>query len=125
MKLTGWIWCAALVLAGACGGDAGEASAAGAKSADSAAAASPTAATETPAPGNDVPPGASAPQPMAVRPPTREDSAAAAAEDVSPEWKQRSREMSNYAQCMKQASGAEPPMRARLEEACSRLPDAP
>lgn len=125
MKLNGWIWCAALVLAGACGGDAAEAPAADAASPDSPAPAAPVAATETSAPGNDVPPGALTPQPAVVRPPTREDSLAAAAEDVSPEWKQRSRQMSSYSNCMKQASGAEPPMRARLEEACSRLPDAP
>jgi hypothetical protein len=125
MKLNGWIGCVALVLAAACGGDAEPAPAAGAATADSAAPAAPAVATETSAPGNDVPPGASAPQPAPVRPPTREDSVAAAAEDVSPEWKQRSREMSSFAECMRQASGAEPPMRARLEEACSRLPDAP
>jgi hypothetical protein len=128
MKLNGWIWGAALVLAAACGGDAAEAPAADAGSPAAAAAApatTPAGSAGTSAPGNGVPPGASAPQPVAVSAPSREDSAAAAAEDVSPEWKQRTREMGSYAHCMRQASGAEQPARTRLEEACSRLPDAP
>jgi hypothetical protein len=57
--------------------------------------------------------------------PTAQDSAAATAEDVSPEWKQRARSMGSYARCLEQVAQAPPEGRARLEEACSRHPDAP
>lgn len=122
MKRNGWLWSAALVLAAACGDPAPEGAAGGAAAPDSAV---PAAATETSAPEPGVPPAASVPQTVVQPEPTREDSVAAAAEDVSPEWKQRTRQMAGYARCMEQASSVEPPMRARLQEACSRLPDAP
>jgi hypothetical protein len=122
MKLNGWLWSAALVLAAACGDAAPEPAAGGAAAPDSAV---PAAATEASVPETDVPPAASAPQPVVQPEPTREDSVAAAAEDVSPEWKQRARQMSGYARCMEQASQGESPMRERLQEACRRLPDAP
>ena len=57
--------------------------------------------------------------------PTARDSAAAAAEDVSPEWKMNERKMGPYADCMEQARVAPPGSRERLEEACGRLPSAP
>lgn len=123
MKLNGWLWSAALLLAAACGGDAAREPAA--EGAAAPASAAPVAPTQTSAPAADVPPVASAPAPASEPEPTRDDSLEAAAEDVSPEWKQRSRQMGSYARCMEQASGAEPPARARLQEACSRLPDAP
>jgi hypothetical protein len=93
------------------------------------------------APGEGAEPAASAPAP-ANRPvtapaeplgrvgepppaPTAQDSAAAKAEDVSPEWKQRARSMGSHARCLEQVAQAPPEGRARLEEACSRIPDAP
>lgn len=130
MKLTRgmWMMTAALLLA-ACGGESGGAAAAGADSTAAAAVPAPAATADSAQAG-----GTSTPLPpeMANRPaaapasaPSAADSAAAAREDVSPEWKQRQRSMASYEQCMEQASGAENPMRQRLEEACSRLPGAP
>lgn len=57
--------------------------------------------------------------------PTARDSAAAAAEDVSPEWKMNERKMGPYADCLAQARAAPSESRERLEEACGRLPSAP
>jgi hypothetical protein len=57
--------------------------------------------------------------------PAPRDSAAAAREDVSPEWKQRARSMESHARCLERAAQAPPEARPRLEEACSRHPDAP
>lgn len=105
--------CAALLLA-ACGGDAGGEGAAPAASTPTPANRPVTAPSEPLAKAGDPAPG-----------PTAQDSAAAAREDVSPEWKQRERSMGSHARCLEQVAQAPPEGRARLEEACSRLPDAP
>ena len=80
----------------------------------------------TPAPA--LPPSATVP-PNARRStapePTREDSIAAAREDVTPEWKQRERSMDTYANCMEQARAVTGPARQQLEKACGNLPTAP
>lgn len=65
------------------------------------------------------------PQNAAEPGPTAADSAAAAREDVSPEWKQRERTMASYERCMEQARSGDPPMRARLEAACASRRGAP
>jgi hypothetical protein len=57
--------------------------------------------------------------------PTVADSAAAAREDVSPEWKRNERSMGPYDGCMAQATAAPEAERPRLEAACARLPSAP
>ena len=110
-----------LTLAAACGGGDG-ADGAAAAGADSGAAAA----------ADSVP--ASEPVPVVLPPqadrapdaePTAADSAAAVAQDVSPEWIQRSREMASYDDCMRQAGAAPPPVRPRLEQACRNLPTAP
>ena len=125
--------CAVLLLA-ACGGDAspraaGDGTAAEAANAPAVPAPAPldtvsgAEAEAVPAPAT-VPPELRRPR----RPPpepTRADSAAAARENVSPEWKQRERSMAGYADCMEQVRGVDPAMRPRLQAACSRLPDAP
>lgn len=123
-----WTWGAALLLAAACGGGdaAGAPAAEGAPDTQPAAAAPAPAERGTPAPATDAPTGATLSQlPTAEPVPTAADSAAAAREDVSPEWKQRERTMASYAQCMEQTRGADPAVRARLEAACARLPGAP
>jgi len=65
--------------------------------------------------------GAAVPEP----PPTRADSAAAVAEDVTPEWKQRTRAMQPYGECMRDAAAVPEPQRATVERACANLPSAP
>ncbi len=57
--------------------------------------------------------------------PTAADSAAAAREDVSPEWKMNERKMAPYSDCMTKARDAPADIRVRLEAACGNLPDAP
>ena len=57
--------------------------------------------------------------------PTAADSAAAAAQDVSPEWIQRSRTMQSYEDCMRGAREAPQEARAQLLRACANLPTAP
>jgi hypothetical protein len=57
--------------------------------------------------------------------PTAADSAAAAREDVSPEWKMNERKMAPYSDCMAKARDAPADIRVRLEAACGNLPDAP
>ena len=126
MKLNGWIGSAALLLAAACGGgDAGEPAAQSPAGVQAAAAVTEATPAGTSAPAPDAPPVASAPQPAAEPIPSKADSAAAVAEDVSPEWKQRQRSMASYEECMAQTRGAEAAVRPRLEEACSRLRGAP
>lgn len=129
MKLKPGTWTAAVLLLAACGGEPREnAAATGADSTPAPAApAAVQAAAQTdsgaaPAPVPSMPQSAAA---APTPPPTSEDSAAAAREDVSPEWKQRERSMASYTQCMEQARSAENALRPRLEEACSRLPNAP
>jgi hypothetical protein len=87
------------------------------------AAAPPRAAAEPPA----APPSPAAAVPAASRAPapTAEDSAAAAREDVSPEWKMNQRNMAPYSDCMAQANSAPERIRPRLQAACANLPDAP
>jgi len=82
--------------------------------ASAAPAAAPTTADAGPAPPSSGPAA-----------PTAADSAAAKAEDVSPEWKQRSRMGESYASCMEKTVNASEPVRATLVAACGRLPDAP
>lgn len=119
MRLMVMAAAAALVLCG-CRGDAPAAEDA------------PPAAPAASVPGN-VPPPSEAPaaSPRADRTttsaepqPTAADSAAAKAEDVSPEWKQRSRSMESFASCMEKVRGAPEAVRPNLEAACRRLPDA-
>lgn len=57
--------------------------------------------------------------------PTAADSAAALAEDVSPEWKMRTRQMAPFSDCMEKTRNAPDDVRPTLVEACHRLPDAP
>lgn len=89
----------------------------------------PDAAPSVAAPGEPAPARAprrgSAPAVPATREPqpTRDDSIAAAKEDVSPEWKQRSRGMGGYDDCMRQAEPLQGAARARVEAACARLPE--
>jgi len=115
-------WCAALLLAAACGGEHAGDGAPGV-AAESTSPASPSSASSAPA--------TSTPRPRPVveveaePEPTREDSIAAAREDVSPEWKQRTRAMGSYETCMAQARSVDEAIRPQLEAACSRLPDAP
>lgn len=131
MKLIRWTACAALVLAAACGGDDGGAPdgqvAPDTQAAAPAAAPAPAlpADSETSVPAEMSQPGASAPQPGTEPAPTAADSAAAAREDVSPEWKARERTMASYERCMEQARGAEGPLRERLEAACGQRSGAP
>jgi hypothetical protein len=125
MKLKPGTWTAAALLLAACGGEPRENAAAA--SADSTSVPAPRAAARTdsgaaPAPVPSMP---QLPAAATAPPPTPEDSAAAAREDVSPEWKQRERSMASYTQCMEQARSAENALQARLEEACGRLPGAP
>jgi hypothetical protein len=119
MKLNGWMTCAALLLAAACRDEGG-------RSPAQVPAGAPPGATPagTAKPAPDVAPGAQVP-PAPDSLPTPADSAAAAAEDVSPEWKQRERSMSTYEECVAQTRGADAAVRARLEEICSRRPGAP
>lgn len=86
----------------------------------------PAAAADS-APAPALPPAATAPvSSRGSNPePTREDSLAAAKEDVSPEWKQRERSMDSYANCMAQARSVTGPAREQLEKACGNLPSAP
>ena len=72
-----------------------------------------------------VPPRAARTAEAAEALPTREDSVAAAAEDVSPEWKQRERSLSTYDECMRQARGLEDEVRATVLQACERRRGAP
>lgn len=128
MTLRRWTGIAALLTAAACGGGA-DAEAADPAAADTQAlpaAATPPVDGGTPVPATEVPTGADAPQAAAPEPaPTAADSAAAAREDVSPEWKQRERTMGSYEDCMEQTKGADAALRPRLEAACARLPGAP
>jgi len=110
-RICGWI--AAALLLAACGAGAGDA---GAEDGTDPRQAVPASASE---------PAISLPTPPVEEQPTAEDSAAAARDSVSPEWKQRERSMASYPECMRQARGADDPMRSRLEEACGRLHDAP
>ncbi|HYW10131.1 MAG TPA: hypothetical protein VE913_24400 [Longimicrobium sp.] len=111
----------AILLASACGSEPRAAPQAGSPQA-----ASTAPAAETPAP---PPPAVSATPPPAPgehsSAPTAADSAAAAAEDVSPEWKRNTRAMAPHASCMEQARAAPAASRPVLEAACGRLPDAP
>ena len=77
---------------------------------------------EQPVPSRDPVPARAATQAPA---PTARDSAEAAREDVSPEWKMNERKMGPYRDCMEQVRAAPPETRERLEEACGRLPSAP
>lgn len=123
MKITriGWMMCLGTSLA-ACGDEPRTPEAAATDPAATAAA-----PAEAPAPAPAEPPRpsrgrtASAPAPV----PTAADSAAAAKEDVSPEWKMNQRKMAPYADCMAQANTAPEQARARLAAACANLPDAP
>ena len=127
MKRIRTLCAAAALLLAACGGDSPPRDAGGARS-DSVQPALDTSAalvnadTAAATPGAPVPPRRARTEEPA---PTREDSIAAAAEDVSPEWKQRERSMEKYADCMEKAQSAEGPVRIRLEAACGNLPDAP
>jgi hypothetical protein len=123
----GWTMCLAALLA-ACGGEAGTEDAASTEAASTDAAAAPAGPPAPPPAGAESPPPrlsrgrtASAAAPV----PTAEDSAAAAREDVSPEWKMNQRNMAPYADCMAQARSVPEPARARLVAACGNLPDAP
>lgn len=111
---------AAPLLAG-CGGDAQRT--AGTGEAPTAASTAPTAAPEF------APPPAAPRNPAQARSanplPTAADSAAALAEDVSPEWKMRSRHREPYASCIEKTVNAPAEVRPTLVEACNRLPDAP
>ncbi|HEX6039909.1 hypothetical protein [Longimicrobium sp.] len=124
-----WTWSAALLVAAACGGGNDAGAAAGGAPADSqvvpvAAPVAPESVASVPA--TDVPAGTPTPRTPPREPaPTAADSAAAAREDVSPEWKQRERSMGSYERCMEQTRGADAAVRARLETACARLPEAP
>jgi hypothetical protein len=100
----------------ACGGEGGEA-ADGPAEAPALAEAPPS----PPAAGRAAPTTERAAAPV----PTAADSAAAAKEDVSPEWKMNQRNMAPYADCMAQANTAPEQARARLAAACGNLPDAP
>jgi hypothetical protein len=124
-----WTWSAALLVAAACGGgdDAGAPADRVATDSQVAPVSAPVAPESVaPAPATDAPAGTPAPQAAAAPPaPTAADSAAAAREDVSPEWKQRERSMGSYERCMEQTRGADAAVRPRLEAACARLPGAP
>jgi hypothetical protein len=117
----------ALVLA-ACGGEAPavetkEAPAAAGSSASNpepSGAAQPEAEAEAEAPRS-----AAAPTRSPSQVPTAADSAAALAEDVSPEWKMRSRQREPYSSCMEKTVNAPADIRPTLVAACGRLPDAP
>jgi hypothetical protein len=85
--------------------------------------AAPAKATEPASPPPSQPPAARAGRPPPA--PTAEDSAAAAREDVSPEWKMNERNMAPYSDCMAQANSAPERIRPRLQAACANLPDAP
>ncbi|HEX2080871.1 MAG TPA: hypothetical protein VHG08_24410 [Longimicrobium sp.] len=87
----------------------------------------PAAAAPDSAAAPALPPAGSAPATArrANPEPTREDSIAAAKEDVTPEWKQRERSMDSYANCMEQARAVTGPARQQLEKACGNLPSAP
>ena len=116
----------ALLLAAACGGgraeDAGSEPVHGGMPVPATVpAAVPSASADPPSNVPPVVPAHAAPGPL----PTRADSAAANAENVSPEWKQRERSMSTYEECVAQTRGAEAGVRERLEEACSRRSGAP
>lgn len=76
----------------------------------------PVAAEVTPTAGRPAP---------AEQLPTAADSAAALAEDVSPEWKMRTRQMEPFADCLEKTRGAPDDVRPTLVAACHRLPDAP
>lgn len=85
------------------------------------------AAAATPAPARapepvTAPPRAAAPSASRETAPTRADSVAAAAEDVSPEWKQRERAMAGTEQCLRQAADLPHDARARVEAACRARP---
>lgn len=125
MKLTRSLCAAAALLLAACGGDTsarGPADDAKSDSVPPAVAGTAQPADTPPPPDTPVgPPTTPAGEPA----PTREDSIAAAREDVSPEWKQRERSMESYASCMAKARDAGEALRARLEKACGGLPDAP
>jgi hypothetical protein len=79
-------------------------------------------AERQPAPSRDRVPERPAGRPPA---PTTRDSAEAAREDVSPEWKMNERKMGPYSDCVAKARGAPPELHGRLEAACARLPTAP
>jgi|GEM_PF-1827012 len=85
------------------------------------AAPAPDARPAPPPPAGTAPP----PPPPVANAPTAADSAAARAEDVSPEWKQRSRMGESYASCMEKTTNAPESARPPLVAACGRLPDAP
>lgn len=57
--------------------------------------------------------------------PSAADSAAALADDVSPEWKMRARQMAPFSDCMEKTRNTPESVRPTLVEACHRLPDAP
>ncbi|HZG42671.1 MAG TPA: hypothetical protein VEY93_06890 [Longimicrobium sp.] len=79
-------------------------------------------AARQPAPSRDGAPARAAGRPPA---PTARDSAEAAREDVSPEWKMNERKMGPYSDCMAKAREAPPELHGRLKAACARLPTAP
>lgn len=112
----------AVLLAACAGPDAGQQAESAAEDAVETEAPAPPSAAPEPA---KLPPGRSSAPPAPEPAPTEADSAEAARQDVSPEWIQRSRSMESYANCMQKAAGLEEPVRARLQEACGRLPDAP
>jgi hypothetical protein len=113
----------ALLLAG-CGADSRSSDTTPADEAQPAAqSAAPAKATEPASPPPSQPSAASGAGKAPV--PTVEDSAAAAREDVSPEWKMNERNMGPYRDCMAQANTAPERIRPRLQAACANLPDAP
>jgi hypothetical protein len=82
--------------------------------------AAPAPPPQAPAPQAPAPQAAPSPAPSAARElaPTHADSVAAAAEDVSPEWKQRERSMAGTEQCLRQATDLTGEARTRVEAAC-------
>ena len=81
-------------------------------------------AAAPPAPPPPTPAGGT-PAPPVEAPPSRADSLAGAARDLSPEWIERSRTMADYRRCMAQAEGLPPEVRPRVEAGCTQRAGAP
>jgi len=123
MKIRLIVAAGAALLLGGCGGDTPPTDEGrGAPVAESTA---PVQSSPEAAPPPAPPRSSAAPARSPSQVPTAADSAAALAEDVSPEWKMRSRQREPYTSCIEKTVNAPADVRPTLVQACNRLPDAP